>query len=319
MLNWVEKYRPKQFVNIKTQTDIVKILEYQISNDCIHNMIFYGNPGCGKTSIIYNLVSKFYGNEFNNMILEINTSEVRGIQTIRNTINNFTNIKLINEKTEIKYKFVILDEIDLMTIDAQLNLCSILDSTSKTKFCLICNYISYLIPDLKSRCNIFKFNKIDNNDVLDVINNICSNENLNLTDDAKSILVKYSGGDLRKCINTLQSLYVSYNDTLITEEKISNLFNVLSVNTELNILNNIIKLPNIEAIKFIYQIKNIYQITDYKLHQILSNILIQKVYNVELLLNFLKYESNLINNDDDDIILKSMIMCIKKYINNPLI
>ena len=158
MTPWIEKYRPTDIYNIKFNNTYKDIFNNIINTLYFPNLIFYGPPGTGKTTTIICLLNKLkdkYG--MKNNIIHLNASDDRGIEVIRNILYTFVNTN--NMYNIQKIKFVVLDEVDSMTNAAQNSLISLLDNKN-VKFCLICNYVSKLIPELRNKCNIFITNSI---------------------------------------------------------------------------------------------------------------------------------------------------------------
>lgn len=224
-LPWVEKYRPVNLDDIISHKDILTTLTNLITNNKIPHMIFYGPPGTGKTTTILACAKKIYGPNYRSMILELNGSDDRGINVVREQIKNFsaTDSKISNmlvsdnnfkQKTNIK--LVILDEADAMTYDAQFALRRVVESyTNSTRYCLICNYLTKIIPALQSRCKMFRFAPISNTEHLNKINNVIDIEKINITNDATKKIIELSEGDMRRSLNLLQSLYMINSDKLI--------------------------------------------------------------------------------------------------------
>lgn len=226
VLPWVEKYRPNKLDDIISHEDIINTLTNLITNNKIPHMIFYGPPGTGKTTTILACAKKMYGSNFSSMILELNGSDDRGINVVREQIKTFsaTDSKIssmftktnedLNATSEIhntNIKLVILDEADAMTDDAQFALRRVIELyTNSTRFCLICNYLTKIIPALQSRCQIFRFTPISNDHHLEKINTIAKLENINIDEIALKTIVELSEGDMRKSLNLLQSLHMIY-------------------------------------------------------------------------------------------------------------
>jgi len=144
------------------------------------------------------------------MVLELNASDDRGIDVVRDQIKNFASTRQI---FTTGFKLIILDEADAMTNVAQNALRRVIEKfTKNTRFCILANYSNKLNPALLSRCTRFRFSPLDQNAILDRINFVCKSENLNLTDDARDALIKLSGGDMRKALNVLQSCKSALND-----------------------------------------------------------------------------------------------------------
>lgn len=213
-LPWIEKYRPSTFEDIVSHDDILNALEKMIQKKSIPHLIFYGPPGTGKTSTILACAKKMYGANFKNMTLELNGSEDRGINVVRDQIKDFSVSKqfISNFTSDLKnsIKLVILDEADSMTYDAQFALRRMIENyTSNTRFCLICNYETKIITALKSRCMIFRFSPIPRIGHLEKLKTICKVENVNLNIDALSTIINLAEGDMRKSINLIQSIHTA--------------------------------------------------------------------------------------------------------------
>jgi replication factor C subunit 3/5 len=209
-LPWVEKYRPSKLNQIISQNDIIYCIENIIKSEHLPNLLFYGPPGTGKTSSINAIISKIYGNNVDQMVLELNGSDDRGINIVRGKIQKFASGNNMFCKG---VKMVILDEVDYMTNDAQNALRRIIDDfNSNTRFCLICNYISKIIPALISRCVSFRFTPIIKSDAIKKIKEVCKKENCNITKEGIEAIIKLSKGDMRKIYNLLQSTYITYKD-----------------------------------------------------------------------------------------------------------
>ncbi|KAI9597351.1 P-loop containing nucleoside triphosphate hydrolase protein [Syncephalis fuscata] len=210
-LPWVEKYRPKTMRDITAQEETIQVLTRTMESRNLPHLLFYGPPGTGKTTSILALAREMYGPAlFKSRILELNASDERGIQVVREKIKNFARISVSQDKNEQAppYKLIILDEADAMTGDAQSALRRIMEAYSKvTRFCIICNYVSRIIEPLASRCAKFRFKPLSTQDTTMRLRYICQQENVNCTDEVLEALVRVSGGDLRKAITFLQSAY----------------------------------------------------------------------------------------------------------------
>ena len=184
--------------------DIVSILTKLIDNDNLPHLLLYGPPGTGKTSTIVAAAKRMYGAKaYSSMALELNASDARGIDVIRNEIKEFAGTRQLFNKG---VKLVILDEADAMTNDAQFALRRVIEKyTKNARFCLICNYVSKIIPALQSRCTRFRFAPLSRDQIRDRLVEVAQAEKCNTTDDGIESILSLSGGDMRRVLNLLQS------------------------------------------------------------------------------------------------------------------
>jgi replication factor C subunit 2/4 len=214
-MQWVEKYRPNKLNEITTQNNIIDSLSNAIYSKNIPHLIFYGSSGVGKTSTILALAKELFGSYWKERIIELNASDERGINVVRDKIKTYAK-QSIKENINIPpWKIIILDEADTMTNDSQFALRRIMEEYSNiTRFCIICNYHNKIIDPLISRCSLFYFKPINDNDVFNKLKYICSCENFNCSDYLINKIIKISNGDLRKAINFLQKCYNTFGNIL---------------------------------------------------------------------------------------------------------
>lgn len=212
---WVEKYRPTSFSDIVLDDINQRILTNILTNGYFPNLLFYGPPGTGKTTTIINLVNAYQSKYANcdgpglGTIIHLNASDERGIDVIRNQLNSFVNTKSLFCGTN-QLKFIILDEVDYMTKNAQIALRYLLNSYTKNvackvKFCLICNYVSKIDESLQSEFVRMRFNQLPEADIVRFLTQISNSENLNLSQDAIQHVQRRFGSDIRSMINFMQS------------------------------------------------------------------------------------------------------------------
>jgi len=202
-LMWVEKYRPRRLDDVVNQKDIVEGIKNFVKRRDMPNLLFAGPAGVGKTTVALCIARELLGEHWRDNTLELNASDERGINMVREKVKMFTRYTSI---ADIPFKIVILDEADEMTSDAQTALRRIIeDSATTTRFILICNYISKIIEPIQSRCVIFRFKSISKDDVINHLAKICTSENVKYSIDALEIIYDYSNGDLRHAINILQA------------------------------------------------------------------------------------------------------------------
>ena len=169
------------------------------------HLLFYGPPGTGKTTTILALARKLYGPSFQSMVLELNASDDRGIDVVREQIKSFAGTRKL---FSTGVKLIVLDEADNMTGDAQFALRRVIEKyTRNTRFCLICNYVSKIIPALQSRCTRFRFAPLRVADMEARMRYVVDCEGLSarVADDGIKAILRLAGGDMRKVLNVLQA------------------------------------------------------------------------------------------------------------------
>ncbi|ORY36540.1 P-loop containing nucleoside triphosphate hydrolase protein [Rhizoclosmatium globosum] len=207
-LPWVEKYRPSQLDELISHGDIIQSVSKFIDQNKLPHLLFYGPPGTGKTSMILAVARKLYGPKYKSMILELNASDDRGIDVVREQIKNFASTKKIFSSG---FKLIILDECDAMTQVAQNALRRIVEKyTQNVRFCIICNYVSKIIPALQSRCTRFRFAPIPESFIRTRLDHVVAAESINITETGRSALLKLSKGDMRRMLNILQAVHAAY-------------------------------------------------------------------------------------------------------------
>ncbi|CAI5756312.1 unnamed protein product [Candida verbasci] len=208
-LPWVEKYRPKLLDDIVGNEETIERLKSIVSEGNMPNMIISGLPGIGKTTSIHCLAFELLGDLYHQATLELNASDDRGIDVVRNKIKQFaqTKISLPPGKTKI----VILDEADSMTPGAQQALRRTMEIYSNTtRFCFACNQSSKIIEPLQSRCAILKYNKLNDEEILSRLLEIIEKENVKYNTEGLQALIFTSEGDMRQAINNLQSTVAGF-------------------------------------------------------------------------------------------------------------
>nr|XP_011458804.1 PREDICTED: replication factor C subunit 3 [Fragaria vesca subsp. vesca] len=218
---WVEKYRPQSLADVAAHRDIVDTIDRLASENRLPHLLLYGPPGTGKTSTILAVARKLYGAQYRKIILELNASDDRGIDVVRQQIQNFASSQgLFGGETEkVPVKLVLLDEADAMTKDAQFALRRVIEKyTKNTRFTLICNHVNKIIPALQSRCTRFRFAPLDSFHVKDRLKHVIDAEGLDVFENGLAAVVRLSNGDMRKALNILQSTHMASQK--ITEEAV---------------------------------------------------------------------------------------------------
>ncbi|XP_022939828.1 replication factor C subunit 3-like [Cucurbita moschata] len=216
---WVEKFRPKSLADVAAHRDIVDTIDKLTSENRLPHLLLYGPPGTGKTSTILAVARKLYGTNYHNMILELNASDDRGIDVVRQQIQDFASTQSFSFGAKASVKLVLLDEADAMTKDAQFALRRVIEKyTKNTRFALICNHVNKIIPALQSRCTRFRFAPLDNVHVTERLRYVIEAERLDVTESGLAALVRLCTGDMRKALNILQSTHMASQH--ITEEAV---------------------------------------------------------------------------------------------------
>lgn len=181
------------------------------------NIILHGPPGCGKTTVILCMARKILGPAMKEAVLELNASNERGLDVVRNKIKMFAQSKVTLDPG--KHKLVILDEADAMTESAQQALRRIIEIYSKTtRFAFACNLFDKMIEPIQSRCAVVRFNRLNDDQMRSKMHSIC--EEMNVKYDSKGIeaIIYTAQGDMRQAINNLQSTFDGFES--ITEENV---------------------------------------------------------------------------------------------------
>lgn len=209
-LPWVEKYRPKQLDDLISHQDIISTINKFACQNRLPHLLFYGPPGTGKTSTILAVAQQLYTpSEFHSMVLELNASDDRGIGIVRGPILSFASTRTIFKQG---FKLVILDEADAMTRDAQNSLRRVIEKfTDNVRFCIICNYLSKIIPALQSRCTRFRFGPLSKDQMIPRLELVVEQEGVNMTSEGMKAVVTLASGDMRKALNILQSTFMSHD------------------------------------------------------------------------------------------------------------
>jgi len=201
---WTEKYRPKTLDEIINQEGIVKRMKGFVNRKNTPNLLLAGPAGVGKTTAIVAFVNDLYGPEnVRTNFLELNASDERGIDVVRNRIKDFARTSSYGM---VPFKMILLDEADALTSPAQTALRRTMERFARTsRFTLVVNYSSKIIEPIQSRCALFRFAPLSKEDVKKKVIQICQNEGLEITDEGIHTLLEETKGDLRKVINILQA------------------------------------------------------------------------------------------------------------------
>ena len=200
---WTEKYRPRSLSDIVDQEEIVNRLKSFVKAQNVPNCIFAGPPGTGKTTAALCLAQDLYGPGYREYVMELNASDERGINVVRETVKTFARTRSIGK---VSFKILILDEADNMTGDAQQALRRTIERYTETaRFILIANYSGKIIEPIQSRCAPFRFTYLPREHAVNWVKRIAENEGLTVKEDGLEAILEISGGDLRRTTNILQT------------------------------------------------------------------------------------------------------------------
>lgn len=231
-LPWVEKYRPASLSDVSGHHDILATINKFVDSNRLPHLLLYGPPGTGKTSTVLALARRIYGNKnMRQMVLELNASDDRGIDVVREQIKTFSSTKQIfagsfdksaaQQDSIANFKLIILDEADAMTSTAQMALRRIMEKyTANTRFCIIANYTHKLSPALLSRCTRFRFSPLKDADIRQLVDKVIAEEGVNTAPEAVDSLVTLSKGDMRRALNVLQACHASSTPLHVPGEKV---------------------------------------------------------------------------------------------------
>jgi replication factor C subunit 3/5 len=282
---YVELYRPTQFEDIVLDPLNRQILKNIIDTSCFPHLLLFGGPGTGKTTSIINLINA-YQKKLNiknkDLIIHLNASDERGIDIIRNQISQFVNSMPL---FHTGMKFVILDEVDYMTKNAQQALKYLLQNYStKVRFCLICNYISKIDESLQNEFIKLRFNQLPKDDIIKFLNHISVSENLNISQKSLSSIQQLYKSDIRSMINFMQSNQDTKNEVQIID---SDVWDIL--------LNKLKQRESLEEVKlFILSISNNYNIDKKNIIKDFLNYII-RVYPEHITKELLNFIENLLH------------------------
>jgi replication factor C small subunit len=251
---WVEKYRPKTLDEVVDLKEVVDSLKAFMKNPkTMPHLMLTGIPGTGKTTVALCIARELFGTNWKTFTLELNASDERGIDTVRDRVKDFSRYSRA-AFGNVPFALIILDESDQMTGAAQTALRRIMETSSRTsRFILICNYSGKIIEPIQSRCAIFRFSKLDRKAMIEHLHFIASKENLMLTPEAAEHLVDYAEGDLRHAINALQAA-AAFREGLVDEKTVLQVIGEASPKQVQLMINKALNGDFLEARKMMYDL-----------------------------------------------------------------
>lgn len=216
---WVEKYRPRVLDDVISHEQVIATIRKFVQKGELPHLLLHGPPGTGKTSTILAVCKELYGDSISSFVLELNASDERGINVVREQIKTFAESKnsyTVSEHTALK--LIVLDEADHMTAQAQNAMRRIMENYAKNvRFCLLCNYVNKITPAIQSRCTAFRFAPLKKEHMINKALAVAKNENINVTEDALNSLINVGHGDMRRILNCLQVVSMSHKNLTIDE------------------------------------------------------------------------------------------------------
>ena len=332
-LPFVEKYRPKSLEQIISQDDIIQTIKKFLDKNSLTHLLFYGTAGTGKTTCAKAISNFLYGEHKTGNILELNASDERGIDIVKEqiksfcqTLNSFSNFNLNNnDKNSNFFKLVILDEADMMTTDAQSALRRIMEKyTNNVRFILICNQIHKIHPAVQSRCMRFRFRPIQNDKCLNRLKEICNSENIKYDNEMTlKTVIQLGNRDMRKMLNLLEATlmssesnnYITINDVYTTAglPSIKEFNQILKfINNKNENLGNIYNKVNNERLTKGYSIQDLINMLHDKIRSDNSiNINDEQKRNCYIKLADMDYI--LRKGGDEEVVLQNFICLVREY------
>jgi replication factor C small subunit len=200
---WSEKYRPRDFSDIYGNSHVIERVKAFLEAKNMPHLLFSGPAGSGKTATSLVIAKKLFQNSWHENFLELNASDARGIDVVRQEVKSFARTRAIGE---VPFKIILLDECDALTKEAQQALRRTMEQfTTTCRFILSCNNSSKIIDPIQSRCAVFKFRPRELKDIESFISQVSKNEKFKINDKAIKIIYEMTRGDLRRVINILQA------------------------------------------------------------------------------------------------------------------
>ncbi|WP_440954440.1 replication factor C small subunit [Methanosarcina sp. Mfa9] len=216
---WIEKYRPVRLDQVAGQDETIERLKSYVATKNLPHLLFSGPPGVGKTASAVSIAREIFGEDlWRENFTELNASDERGIDVVRNKIKNFAKTAPIGGSG---FKIIFLDEADALTSDAQSALRRTMERFSNNcRFILSCNYSSKIIEPIQSRCAVYRFRRLSDESIRKRLEFIAEEQELSITEDGYEALVYVAQGDMRKAVNSLQAAAFIDRDQPISRETI---------------------------------------------------------------------------------------------------
>ncbi|MBM2852731.1 MAG: rfc [Candidatus Nitrosotenuis sp.] len=309
---WVEKYRPLKISDLVNQKEVVGSISSLLTNVTeMPHLLFSGSAGVGKTTLAMCISREILGDNWRNYTLELNASDERGINMVRERVKKFSRFAGLD--ANIPFKIIILDEADEMTSDAQTALRRIIEDTAKhCRFILIANNISKIIEPIQSRCAVFKFTRISEKEIITHLKEIAKKEKLKADDDGLKAIFDYSEGDLRHAINIMQAAASLGN---ITEESVKGAAGLTKTKDVDEVLKMSLAGKIIDARNKMIELIKVYGMSESDFLKYLNEAIYKsKVVNlVEISEAIAKYDYRILSGANPEIQLSALLAELSKF------
>ena len=309
---WVEKYRPKNLTDLVNQKEVKGSLSGLIKNESeMPHLLFSGSAGVGKTTTAICISHQILGDSWKDYTLELNASDERGINMVRERVKKFSRFAGLD--SQIPFKIIILDEADEMTSDAQTALRRIIEDTAKfCRFILIANNISKIIDPIQSRCAVFKFTRIDENEIIDQLKIISQKEKVKVDEKGLKEITNYAGGDMRHAINLLQAVASTGS---ITESSVKASAGLTKINDVGDVLKLSISGKIQDARNKMIELIKVYGMSESDFLKYINQALFKEKYeNLEEMSQIIaKYDFRILSGANSEIQLSAMLAELGKF------